>query len=240
MTELVTTGALAFVAGVISFTSPCALPLVPGYVAFVSGLEESATHKRRGVWLGASLFVVGFGTTFTVMGVAAFSLGRILAFNADIVDRVAGAVIIGMGFLMLGVIRIPVLDREVRWRLDTIRRGPSGALPLGAAFALGWTPCVGPVLAGILATAATQATVSRGALLLALYAAGLGLPFLLLARSVTRGRMRLGWLRRHGRHIEVAGGVLLVAMGIAIATGGWTVLMSRMLVWYAQLGWPPL
>lgn len=237
--ELLTTGALAVVAGVVSFTSPCALPLVPGYVAFVSGMDDPSDAPRR-VWAGAVLFVVGFGLTFTALGAAATAVGFFLASRADVLDRVAGVVIVVMGVSMLGVIRIPWLQRERRFRLDTLPQGPGGALPLGAAFALGWTPCVGPVLASILATASTQTSVARGALLLACYAVGLSLPFLVIARGLVRGRRTWSWLVHHTRRIEVAGGVLLIGMGIAISTGGWTILMSRMLGWYARFGWPPI
>lgn len=119
-------------------------------------------------------------------------------------------------------------------------RGPGGALPLGAAFAFGWTPCAGPVLASILATAAGSATIARGALLLLAYSLGLGLPFLLVARGIVRGRGRSQWLRRNSRRIEIIGGVLLIGMGLAMMTGGWTVLKRRMLAGYARLGWPPI
>ena len=239
MIELLTTSALAVVAGVVSFTSPCALPLVPGYVAFVSGLDDPSTAPRR-VWAGAVLFVIGFGLTFTALGAAASAVGFFLASRADLLDRVAGIVIVVMGVSMLGVIRIPGLERERRVRLHTMPQGPRGALPLGAAFAFGWTPCVGPVLASILVTASTQTSVARGALLLACYAAGLSLPFLLIARGLVHGRRAWNWLTHYSRRIELAGGLLLIGMGIAISTGGWTILMSRLLSWYAQFGWPPI
>ena len=240
MIELVAVGALAFVAGIISFTAPCTLPLLPGYVSYVSGLEAVPGAGRRAVWLGAGLFVTGFTLTFTAMGATASAIGWFLASRGGLVNIVSGVLISVMGLVLIGVLRVPWLQRERRIDMSRIARGPGGALPLGVAFALGWTPCIGPVLAGILATAATEASVERGALLLFLYGLGLALPFLWLAGAVSRGRGKLAWLRRNSRRIEVAGGVLLVAMGVAVATGGWTVLMSRMLSWYARFGWPPI
>lgn len=240
MIELVAVGALAFVAGLVSFTAPCTLPLLPGYVSYVSGLGAVPGSGRRSVWLGAGLFVTGFTLTFTAMGATASAIGWFLATRGAVVNVVSGALIAIMGLVLIGLLRVPWMERERRIDMSRVARGPGGALPLGVAFALGWTPCIGPVLAGILATAATEASVERGALLLLLYALGLALPFLWLAGAVSRGRGKLAWLRRNSRRIEVAGGVLLVGMGIAVATGGWTVLMSRMLSWYARFGWPPI
>lgn len=241
--ELFALASLALVAGVVSFTAPCTLPLLPGYVAYVSdltlGAESTGTARRR-VWAGALLFAAGFTLVFTTMGASATALGWFLARNAVWFERLAGGLIIVMGLVFAGVLRLPGLRRERRVDLHRFGRGPQSALPLGAAFALGWTPCVGPVLASILLTAGTQTTVGRGALLLAVYSAGLTLPFLWVAAGVHRGAARLGWFRRNARHIELTGGGLLVIMGIAIATGGWTILMSRMLAWYARLGWPPI
>jgi cytochrome c-type biogenesis protein len=241
--ELVALASLALVAGVVSFTAPCTLPLLPGYVAYVSDLSlggHSDGSSGRRVWAGALLFAAGFTLVFTVMGASATAMGWFLARNAVWFERVAGGIIIVMGLVFAGALPLPGLGRERRLDLHRFGRGPQSALPLGAAFALGWTPCVGPVLASILLTAGTQTTVGRGALLLAVYSAGLTLPFLWVAAGVHRGAVRMGWLRRNSRRIELAGGLLLVAMGIAIATGGWALLMSRMLSWYARLGWPPI
>ncbi|MPY81334.1 MAG: cytochrome C biogenesis protein, partial [Actinophytocola sp.] len=148
--------------------------------------------------------------------------------------------IIAFGLFMTGLLNLGWLQREFRFHAEIPGGRPVGAYVLGLAFAFGWTPCVGPVLASILATAATTATLTRGALLLLAYSLGLGIPFVLLAIAMARGRLRLGWLRRNARRIEIAGGLVLVAMGIAVLTGGWTILMSQMLAWYAQLGWPPI
>lgn len=246
--ELFALMSLAAVAGLVSFTSPCVLPLLPGYVSYVSGLSgnsstarKTAVAPRQRVLLGALLFVVGFATVFTALGATASALGLLLRQNQHTINVVGGALVVVMGLAMTGLIRIPLLLREARF--DLSRRfgtGPGTALPLGAAFAFGWTPCVGPVLASILTTAASAANLGRGALLLLAYSLGLGLPFLALAAGVARGQDRFGWLRRHSRRIEVVGGVALVVTGILMITGGWTATMSGMLAWYAQLGWPPI
>lgn len=244
--EFLALASLALVAGLVSFTSPCTLPLLPGYVSYVSGLSDgssatgSASVRPRRALTGALLFVLGFSAVFTTLGATASTLGFLLASNLNVINVVGGALIVLMGLAVTGLIRIPLLHRQVRFDLSRIGRGPASALPLGAAFAFGWTPCVGPVLASILATAASTATVGRGALLLLAYSLGLGVPFLALAAGLARGRTSLGWLQRHARRIEIGGGVILVAMGIAVMTGGWTALMSRMLALYAQLGWPPI
>lgn len=237
---------VSLVAGLVSFTSPCTLPLLPGYVSYVSGLstvradERHTKSDRRRILGGAALFVAGFSSVFTALGATSSALGFLLAVNLRVVNLVGGILIVLMGLTMTGLVRIPLLWRQARFDVSRLGRGPAAALPLGAAFAFGWTPCVGPVLASILTTAASTATVGRGALLLLTYSLGLGVPFLLLAAGMTRGRTRTGWLTRHARRIETGGGLLLVAMGVAVASGGWTVLMSRVLGFYARFGWPPI
>ncbi|MGW5723323.1 cytochrome c biogenesis CcdA family protein [Amycolatopsis sp. NPDC003865] len=244
--DLYTSLSLAVVAGIISFTSPCALPLLPGYVSYVSGLGsgagQGATTVRTGsrIGLASALFIAGFTVVFVALGVTASAFGLLLAQHKQALAIAGGVLVVAMGLVTLGAIRIPLLHRELRFDLHRVRRGPAGALVLGAAFGLGWTPCVGPVLASILATAASTATVGTGALLLAAYSLGLGVPFVLVAIGIARGRRSLRWLRGHTRKVEVAGGVLLIVMGIAMLTGGWTQLMSWMLAMFARLGWPPL
>lgn len=241
--ELFALASLALVAGVVSFTAPCTLPLLPGYVSYVSGLSPADAehrHVRGRVLTGALLFAVGFTLVFTAMGATASALGWFLARNTVWLNRIAGAFIVVMGLAFVGLVRLPWMHRERRLDLSRFARGPGAAAPMGAAFALGWTPCIGPVLAGILATAAIEKTVPRGAFLLFAYSVGLTLPFLWIALGIARGRQRFAWLRRHTRHVEVTGGVLLIVMGAAVATGGWTAMMSRMLAWYARLGWPPI
>lgn len=248
--ELYALVSLAVVAGVVSFTSPCCMPLLPGYLSYITGLtqpipigDEDAglrTQNRRRALVGAGLFVTGFTVVFTVLGVTASALGLLLAQNLPSINVVGGAFVVLMGLTMVGRVRVPLLQR--RFAVDPSRfgRGPASAMPLGAAFAFGWTPCVGPVLSAILATAATTTTLTRGAVLLASYSFGLSIPFVLLAVGLANGRRRPDWLARNSRRIELGGGLLLMVMGVAIATGSWTQLMSRFLAVYARIGWPPI
>lgn len=241
--ELFALSALALVAGLVSFTAPCTLPLLPGYVSFVSGVrsqDSSDRAARARILLGACLFVAGFSVVFVVLGATASGLGLVLAQNRRALEVVAGSFVLLMGLVTAGVLRIPLLQRPVGFDLSKYTGGVRTAFPLGAAFALGWTPCVGPVLAAVLATAASTTTVGQGAVLLLAYSLGLGLPFLGLALAIAGGGGRLTWLRRHGRTIEVGGGLVLAVMGVAVMTGQWTLLMSSMLSVYARLGWPPI
>lgn len=235
--------ALAFVAGVVSFTSPCCLPLMPGYLSYVSGVASDTPANvsvRSRTVSAALLFVAGFATVFTVLGAGASALGGVILQNRSIFNTVAGVFVITMGLATMGVLRIPFLYREVRLDLHRIRGGRVGAVPLGMAFALGWTPCIGPVLAGILAAAATTRTAWTGAGLLFVYSLGLGVPFVLLALGYARAGRAFTWLRRHGRAIELVGGAVLVAMGILMITGYWTRLFIPLIRWFARLQWPPI
>ena len=236
--------ALAFVAGVISFTSPCCLPLMPGYVSYVSGIEASApagtVAVRTRTMIAAALFVAGFSATFTVLGFAASSLSGVLLHHRLGLERIAGVVVIVMGLAMMGLLRVPILSREARIDLRRIKPGLAGAAPLGAAFALGWTPCIGPVLAAILTVAASRQSGLWGALLLLAYSMGLGIPFLLVAWGYARAGRLFSWLRRHARGVEIAGGGVLVVMGTLMITGTWLRLFTPLLRWYARKGWPPV
>ena len=238
--------ALAFLAGVISFTSPCCLPLMPGYVSYVSGVEAVGADPgpvptRRRAMGAAGLFVLGFTATFTLMGFTASSLSGFILQQRSLFERVAGLVVVVMGLAMIGVLRVPALSREARpVDLRRIRPGVAGAAPLGAAFAIGWTPCIGPVLAAILAAAASTQNGVWGATLLLAYSLGLGVPFLALAWGFARGRAIFGWLRRHARAVELVGGSTLVAMGILMVAGLWLRLFTPLLRWYAKTGWPPV
>ncbi len=234
---------LAVVAGLVSFSSPCCLPLVPGYLSYVSALPvtELADREARRVTVRAALlFVAGFSMVFTVLGVGATLVGSLFLRYQDIVVRFFGVVIIALGLVTAGAARLPFLMRERRLDLSRLPRGPAFAFPMGMAFAAGWAPCVGPVLATILATAAASGTVAWGAALLLLYSAGLGVPFVLLALGFARAQRSLAWLRRNGRRIEVAGGALLVAVGALFVTGRWQPLFRPLQRWFAQLGWPPV
>ncbi|MGQ0669771.1 MAG: cytochrome c biogenesis CcdA family protein [Actinomycetota bacterium] len=235
--------ALALVAGVISFTSPCCLPLMPGYLSYVSGVAgggSEAVAVRARVVGAAALFVAGFAVVFTLLGASASVLGFFLLRNRQTLIKIAGILVIVMGLLTIGVIKIPFLYREFRIDLRRIRPGPLGAVPLGMAFAIGWTPCIGPVLAGILTAAAATQSVGRGAALLFVYSLGLGIPFILLALGYTREGRVVGWLRRHGRAIEWVGGMVLITMGILMLTGQWLRLFTPLIRWFSRNQWPPI
>ncbi|MHB1534108.1 MAG: cytochrome c biogenesis CcdA family protein [Acidimicrobiales bacterium] len=188
----------------------------------------------------AVLFVAGFTLVFTFLGLAAGLLGSLLARDLPLVVRVAGVGIIVLGLAMAGVLRIPLLYRERRFALHRLSSGPRAAFGVGMAFAAGWTPCIGPVLATILAAAAATHTAAWGALLLTLYSLGLGLPFVGLALGLNRARGSLGWLRRHGRAIEVVGGLLLVGVGVLFVSGAWRSFFVPLQREFARFGWPPV
>jgi len=216
---------------------------VPGYLSYVSALPvaELSDREARGVTVRAALlFVAGFSVVFTVLGIAATLVGSLFLRNQDTVVRFFGVVIIFMGLVTMGAVRVPALMRERRMDLTRVPRGPAFAFPMGMAFAAGWAPCIGPVLATILATAAASGTVAWGAILLLFYSAGLGIPFVLLALGFSRAQRSLAWLRRNGRRIEVIGGALMVGVGVLFVTGQWQELFRPMQRWFAELGWPPI
>lgn len=239
----VTLPLVALVAGMISFTSPCCLPLVPGYISYVSALPVSqlGEHEARAVTLRAAvLFVAGFTVAFTALGASFALVGSLLLEHVPGILRVAGIGIIVLGLTMIGLFQIPALGRERRLDLARIPKGPAAAFPLGLAFAFGWVPCLGPVLATILATASATHTVTWGAFLLACYSIGLGIPFVALAVGFQRVNGALPWLRRNGRTIEIAGGVLLVMVGALFVSGRWQQFFLPLQRSFARLGWPPI
>ena len=234
---------LAVAAGVISFSSPCALPLVPAYLAYTTALPVSSLSDRaaRATVLKASvLFVAGFTTVFTALGASFAVVGSLLLRNVDWMTRVAGVGIVAMGLMMLGVLRLPFLMSERRIDLSKLPRGPGSAFLLGAGFGFGWAPCIGPVLASILALAGATQTVAWGAILLALYGLGLGIPFVLVAVWYERTSRSVDWLRRNARRIELAGGFLLVVVGVMFALGTWRALFIPLQRAFTRFGWPPL
>jgi cytochrome c-type biogenesis protein len=235
--------ALALLAGMLAFTSPCCLPLMPGYVSYVSGVggeAAGAVAVRSRVVVSAMLFVSGFASVFTLLGAGASEAGALLLRNRLILTRIAGVFVIAMGLAAMGLVRLPFLYRERRFDLRRIRSGPAGAVPLGMAFAIGWTPCIGPVLAGILTAAASAQSATRGALLLFTFSLGMGIPFVLLALGYARSVRAFAWVRRHGLAIERAGGVVLVTIGVLMVTGSWIRMFSPLVRLFADLGWPPL
>jgi cytochrome c-type biogenesis protein len=221
----------AFLAGVISFLSPCVLPLIPGYLSFMTGLtasELSEDSRPLGQIMGtAVLFVVGFSVVFVVLGASASVLGQFLTQYRDLIEKIAGLVVILFGVFMLGVVKIPWLYGEARMDLARSRRfGRGAALVMGMAFAAGWTPCVGPILGVILTLAASTGSVSHGALLLFAYSLGLGVPFLLVALLFGSAKPVLSWLTRHSVIINRVAGATLIVIGVLIFSGRLTVIAS--------------
>lgn len=234
--ETVLTGSLlvavpvALLAGLVSFLSPCVLPLVPGYLGYVTGLSGSDLEAgRRGrVLLGALLFVAGFTAVFVSYGALFGGLGSVLRVHADGVMRVMGAVTIVLGLLFAGW--LPGLSRE--WRAHvTPTVGLAGAPLLGAVFGLGWTPCFGPTLAAVQLLAFDEASAGRGAVLSAAYCLGLGLPFLAAGLAYGRSMRVFRWVRRHQVGVMRAGGALLIVVGLALVTGLWGEVIQWMQGW---------
>lgn len=218
--------AVSAAAGAVSFASPCVLPLVPGYLAFASGLSGARTDGGRGrgtVLLGSVLFVLGFAVFFTMLGGAFGGLGRAVAEHRQLVGALGGVLVIAMGLFLLGVLRPAVMEQEVRAVSRLRRGGLLGAFPLGLVFAAGWTPCIGPTLAAILTLTAADGSASpaRGATLAFAYAVGLGVPFIVIGALLDRGAGVLAGLRRHSLRLERAGGVTLVVVGVLLVTGLW-------------------
>lgn len=231
---------VALVAGILSFLSPCVLPVVPPYLAYMTGVGVAGLRKgERSAIVPALFFVLGLSTVFLLMGMAASAFGRMFLQYQDWLARGSGVVVIVMGLHFLRIIRIPILDSEAR--LDTGDRGGStlGAYVLGLAFAFGWTPCIGPQLGMILSLAATGAEVSRGAGLLAVYAIGLGIPFLLSAIFIDRAMGVMSRIKPYLTVIEKVMGALLVVVGVALLTGAFSMFAYWLLEtfpWLAVLG----
>lgn len=218
----------AFFAGVISFLSPCVLPMVPGYLSYVSGesLEEiqkrQTMRERLSVVLLSLYFVLGFTTVFIVFGATASALGQLLLSYRYELNIVSGIVIISFGLFLTGWLRFSWLQRDFRMHGNSKKSAngrPMAAFVLGLAFAFGWTPCIGPVLGSILMLSASTLTVGGGIALLSIYSLGLGLPFIALALFTNRFMKQVGRLQRHTRKLQVGAGVLMIIMGIAVITG---------------------
>jgi cytochrome c-type biogenesis protein len=224
MSDPATLGILvAFAAGLLSFLSPCVLPLVPSYVGFLTGMSLSEiTGRKRIALVHAILFIAGFSFVFILLGASATALGRALNYYQVWLQRIGGILIIGFGLLCLGLFNLRALSRERRLHLQRKPAGYLGSALVGMAFAAGWTPCIGPVLGGILGLAATSADVTRGMLLLAVYSAGLALPFLIAAVAVERF---LEWFQRFRRFLPWVmrvSGVILIGVGLLLLTGEFT------------------
>jgi len=218
--------AIAVFAGLLSFLSPCVLPIVPPYLAYMGGvsvgdLDEERVARKR-VFTAALFFVLGLSTVFIFLGMAVSAVGRAFLQYQDWFIYGAGIIVVIFGLHFLGVFRIGFLQKEAR--LDAGDRGGSsfGAYVLGLAFAFGWTPCIGPILGAILGLAASEADMARGTTLLAAYALGLGIPFLLVAAFFPRLKGAMAWMKRHMVAIERVSGVLLVTVGVLMLTGQFT------------------
>jgi len=233
--------AAAFAAGTISFVSPCVLPLVPGYVSYVAGhaadTSDLVPGGRRRKAIGMSLyFVLGFSTIFMILGASATALGQMLLSYRYELNLVGGGIVILFGLSMIGMARIAVMQREARFHLAITGGQPLSAYVLGLAFGFGWTPCIGPILGAILTASAATATVGEGVGLLAIYSAGLGVPFLLAAAFTERLTRRLRIIGRVGRRLHQIAGLLMVAMGIAMITGQLSALSYWLLDTFPALG----
>jgi len=227
----------ALIAGLVSFLSPCVLPLVPPYLIFLAGTslerfadQEPEPRVRRETVLAAALFVAGFATVFVALGASASVIGSLIRAYSEPLSIVAGVIIVVMGMHFLGLTPIAWLHHQKR--LDVAKPvGLWGAYVIGLAFAFGWTPCIGPILAAILAVAASEQTVARGALLLAVYSLGLGIPFIVAAFAIEPFAAFLARFKKYLRRVEQAMGALLVLTGIAFLTGG----ISQLSIWLLEV-----
>ncbi|GAA2010146.1 cytochrome c biogenesis CcdA family protein [Brevibacterium samyangense] len=221
---------VAALAGAVSFVSPCVLPLVPGYVGYVTGLSGSSLEDKRTsrVVLGVGLFVLGFAVVFVALGAAFSGLGVLLSAHIGTITRIMGVFVVIAGIVFMGGLAVFQRERRIHARP---RAGLWGAPVLGATFALGWAPCIGPTLAAVLALSTgfgASDGVWRGVLLTFVYCLGLGVPFLVVAVLLHKGMGRLQWVRRHQRGIVVAGGVMLVLIGLLLVTGVWELWMNSL------------
>jgi cytochrome c-type biogenesis protein len=233
----------ALLAGALSFLSPCVLPLVPPYLCYMAGISveqfrggggaaviESRSGTRRAVLKSALFFTLGFATVFVALGAGASTIGVLLRQHLDLLSKLGGLIIIVMGLNFLGVFRIGILAREARFQGGGQPATLSGAYVMGLAFAFGWTPCIGPILAAILSIAAAESTVAKGAGLLAVYSAGLGIPFLVAAFMVEQFSALFMRMRGHLVNVERAMGVLMIVTGIGFLTGA----VSTFSIWLLE------
>jgi len=222
----------AFAAGFLSFVSPCVLPLIPGYISFVSGVsveemrgDAPPATSRLQVFITSLAFVMGFSLVFIALGASATAIGKFIFAQLPILSKIAGGVLIVFGLHTMGVFRLAFLETEKRMHAQRKPAGPLGAMLVGVAFAFGWTPCIGPILGGILAIAGSRNSVGEGITLLAVYSAGLGIPFLLTSLAINQFFGAAKKIRRYYHAIELTSGALLVAIGVLIMTGQLTLIV---------------
>jgi cytochrome c-type biogenesis protein len=237
----------AFGAGILSFISPCVLPLVPGYISFISGVSfeqmqnpaaMDAARTRRQMLVTSLAFVLGLSLVFIALGASASALGKTLQRNLRTLEQIAGVLLVIFGLHLSGIFRIKWLDRDTRVQTSSRPAGPLGAVLVGMAFAFGWSPCIGPILGGILALAGSRNTVAEGVALLAVYSAGLGIPFLLTSLAVDKFFAASKRIRRHYRKIELFAGGLLIVVGVLVFTNQLTVIakyLDRLFPWLTSL-----
>ena len=238
MPDIQTLGLLAaLLAGTVSFLSPCVLPLVPGYVSYIAGRTGPGKAPSRAamIWLSVC-FVLGFSTIFIALGASATALGQALLRWRFELNILGGAIVALFGLLMLGAARIRALERDLRFDLDIPGGQPMASYVLGLAFGFGWTPCIGPILGAILTASAMQATMGEGVALLAVYSAGLGVPFVLVAAFIQQAGTRLRSIRGLGGGLHKIAGAVMVLMGLAMMTGQLTVFSYWLLETFPALG----
>lgn len=229
----------AFTAGIISFISPCVLPLIPGYLSFISGVsvEEMKSGDKKSqalkkVSLNTLFFILGFSVVFTALGASATFVGGFLLSKLSLFSKIGGVIIIILGLHIMGVFRIPFLNYEKRFHSKSKPLGPLGSFLVGLAFAFGWTPCIGPILGSCLLMACNQDTVGKGVVLLASYSLGLGIPFFITAVSFSTFLGVFGWVKKHFRTMEIISGLFLVVIGILIFFGSFNYISGLFNQWF--------
>lgn len=238
MPDIQTLGLLAaLLAGTVSFLSPCVLPLVPGYVSYIAGRTGNGAAPNRATMIWLSIcFVLGFSTIFIALGASATALGQALMQWRYELNILGGAIVALFGLFMLGATRIRALERDLRFDLDIPGGQPMASYILGLAFGFGWTPCIGPILGAILTASAMQASVSDGVMLLTVYSAGLGVPFILVAAFIQQAGAKLRSVRGMGRGLHKVAGGVMVLMGLAMMTGQLSVFSYWLLETFPVLG----
>lgn len=218
---------IAFTAGLLSFLSPCVLPLIPSYVTFITGLSlDDVQRSRRAALVHALLFILGFSLIFIALGATATILGRVLIVYRDWITRIGGALVIVFGLYLLGAFNVGMFNRERRVHLADKPLGYLGTVLVGVAFGAGWTPCIGPILGSILAYSTSQADVREGVGLLAAYSLGLGVPFFLAAVAVERFLGVFGWLKQHMALVNRLAGILLIIVGVLMISNYFTIMAT--------------